>query len=123
MGVKYSIEEDARLVRLTYSGLVALDEWVASIKAVFEDPVYKPGFRFLIDWRLALTPDADFVKRAAAHARQHKREISGSRLAMVSGDRATFGMLYLAKDQSTALFKKAWVSTDLKEAENWLRSG
>jgi hypothetical protein len=123
MGMQYSIEEDARLVRLTCSGLVTLDEWFATIKAVFADPAYKPGLRFLVDWRLGLTPDVDFVKRAAAHARQHRPEISGSRLAMVVSERATFGIMRLAKEQSAVLFKRGWVFTDLKEAEHWLRSG
>lgn len=111
------------MVRLDYAGNVTFDDWAATMKGVFANQDYKPGFRFLVDWRRALAPDVDFVKRAAAWARQHKREISGSRVAMVVSDRATFGIMGLAKEQSTALFGRSWVFTNLKDAEHWLRSG
>src|SRR5262245_65696868 len=121
MSLSYSIETDAHLVRLVYSGAVEYDEWVTTMKSVFEDGSYRPGFAFLVDRRLALTPTAYFIERAVAFTRRHKSRVAGSRWALVVSNAGTFGMMRLAQMLGNDLVKDSCVFKSLDEAEAWLR--
>lgn len=123
MGLQHSIEADARLVRLTYSGLVTFDEWAATMKSVFDDPTYQPGFAFLADRRMALTPTTLYVERAVTFIHDRRSRVAGSRLAIVVSNSGSFGMMSLAQMLAKHLVKDICVFKNLREAEHWLRSG
>lgn len=123
MGVQYSIDGEDRVVRLTYSGEVTFDEWTAAMRAVFETPEYRPGFRFLLDRRLALSPQLDYVKRAVEFTRAHRRRVAGSRWAVVVSNSSAFGMARFGQELAKGLVKDIWVGKDIAEAEHWLRAG
>ena len=121
MSLKWSIEPEARLVHLIYTGVVTLDDLTAAMKAVFDDPAYQPGFGFLVDRRLALTPTTDYIEHAVAFVRRHKRNVTGSRVALVVSNSGAFGMMRLAQMLGANLVKDICVFKDLGAAESWLR--
>jgi integrase/recombinase XerC len=51
MGISYSVDAEARLVRLDYSGVVSFADWAGAMIAVFRHPAYASGFAFLADRR------------------------------------------------------------------------
>jgi len=122
LGLQYAIDGECRVVRLTYSGEVTFADWTATMTAVFESPVYRPGFRFLLDRRLALSPQIDYVKRAVEFTRAHRRRVVGSRWAVVVSNSSAFGMARFGQDLAKGLVKDVLVCKDMADAENWLRS-
>jgi hypothetical protein len=119
--MEYSIEPSTRLVRLKYSGAVSFEEWAATMKAVFGNARYRPGFRFLVDRRLAFAPTTEYVERAVAFARRHRGEVSGSRWALVIAGSGTFGMMQLGQMLAKDLPTESCVFKNVDEAERWLQ--
>lgn len=75
----------------------------------------------MADRRLALPPSTDYIQRAVAFMRTHKRRVAGSRWALVFGSSATFGMLRLGQALAKDLPTSSCTFKSVEEAERWLR--
>lgn len=50
MPVSYTIDRDARVVRVACSGVLTTEEMLGCIEQVYSNPARGPGMRALIDW-------------------------------------------------------------------------
>lgn len=118
--IDYSIDASAGIVRLEYTGDATFEEWSSTLKAIFADAAYCPGFDFLIDRRRASAPTAETMHRMIAFIDRNLTFCEGSRWAIVTYSLADYGMgrmaQALASDHPTTLE----IFTDLKEGLDWL---
>ena len=116
----YTIDDSLGIVYLTYTGHPDIDEWEATMRAVFRDPSFEPGFSFIMDRRQVTTaPSTDYIKRLIAFAECHPAELGKCRTAVVVTNAASYGMArmfqgYRGDTQNTRGFE------ELAEAERWL---
>jgi len=82
---RYVIDETRRVVRLAGPFPAELEDWCATLDAVFADPVYAPGCGFLSDRRgvTVLPPDA-YILDAVQYLQAHRSQLTGCRWAFVT---------------------------------------
>ena len=121
MIVTHSIDPLRRLVTLVYHGNPTPAEAASTMDAVLLDPVFQPGFNFLLDRRdSADVAAADYVRRAANIMELHRRQLRGSRWAMVVSGKAAYGMGRMAQALVEPLSIEFEVFKNLDEAMVWL---
>jgi hypothetical protein len=120
MNITYSIDKILRIVTLNYTGNPDFDEWANTMRAVFRDPNFEPGFSLILDRRLVTTaPETDYIEKIVAFAKTHSIELGKCRTAVVVTGDASYGMGRM----SQALFddtENTQIFTDIKEAKRWL---
>ena len=122
MGINYSIDAEARIVRLEYLGEASIEEFEATMKAIFRSPAYEPGFAFLCDRRGGDVATPDYVRRIVAFAQLHKAQVAGSRWATVVSSTVNYGLGRMAGMlvENKDLPLQIEVFTDFETAEAWL---
>ena len=60
MNITYSIDKILCIVTLNYTGNPDFDEWANTMRAVFRDPNFEPGFSVILDRRLVTTAGDKF---------------------------------------------------------------
>jgi hypothetical protein len=91
----FQIDHPHALVTITYDDPVTFERWRATMREVFADPAYRPGFRFLGDRRgVRETPRVSYVESVVEFLESHAQRLEGGRWANLvpAGDRAMFGM-------------------------------
>jgi hypothetical protein len=84
MGSHYSIDPAHRAVRLVGTIPGALEDWCATLDAVFADPAYSPGYNFLSDRRGTRAPPPDaYVLDGVKYLQDHRSRLQGCRWAVV----------------------------------------
>jgi hypothetical protein len=122
VGLVYSIDAEARLVRLDYMGEVSADEWCSVMRTVFRQPQFKPGFGFLADRRRGVTPTRLYLERIMAFIACQRAHLAGSRLALVvTDDAASYGMGRMGEIMAEQGPLRVQVFRDIDQAESWLR--
>jgi hypothetical protein len=122
--VAYSLDPQARVVHLTYTGNPTIEEWTAMMLALFRERQYAPGWGFLSDRRpVPEPPDKTYIERAVVFVREHQREMAGACWATVVGGPAVDGMMRLGQELAADLPLKVGVFTDIGEAREWLARG
>lgn len=105
--ITHTIDAESRLVHVVYGPSFDFEAWEATMRAVFGDPAYEPGFGFMIDRRATVPPEPADVRRMVAFIGRHRPQISGSRWAFVTSGPADYGMARmvqaLASDHPTTL--------------------
>ena len=124
MGISYSIDEAARIVRVVHSGDSPIEEYEAVLTAIFCSPLFQPGFAFLIDRRRFESPPAAFVRRLIEFLNQNRRSLAGARWAVVVESPAGYGMGRMGQmlAEGTGDAVTVCVFRDVGEAESWLRN-
>ena len=117
----YSIDASAGLVRLDYQKAPTFDEWAAVMRAVFQDPAYRPGFAFLSDHRGLEPPTTEYVRSVAEFVTIHREKLTGSRWAVVVGSPAAYGMARMGQTLAEGFGGEAAIFTDADAADAWLR--
>jgi len=121
MGINYSIDAEARIVRLEYVGDSTVDELMATMRAIFRSPQYRPGFGFLADRRNAGAPASDDAEHILAFMVLHRDRIVGGRWALVIGSPASHDMGRIGQTISESGPMRVQVFQYIKNAERWLR--
>jgi len=83
------------LVTITYEDPVTFERWRATMRQIFSDPAYRPGFNFLGDRRnVHQTPRVSYVELVVEFLLSHGTQLEGARWANLvpEGDRAMYGM-------------------------------
>lgn len=124
MNLRYTIDPGTRMVRIEYLGQPDFPEWAAMMRAIFGDPNYQPGFGFLSDRRsVAEPPTSAYIRQVSDFVIDHQEQLRGSRLAMVVGGPATFGMARMSGERISRTGIEQAVFTDPGEAMRWLVAG
>ena len=120
MNITYSIDKILRIVSLTYTGNPDFDEWADTMRAVFSDPSFEPGFSIIMDRRLVTSaPETNYIEKIAAFTKAHPIELGKCRTAVVVSGAASYGMGRM----SQALLddtENIQIFTDIEEAKGWL---
>jgi hypothetical protein len=121
MNITYSIDKILRIVTLIYTGNPDFDEWATTMRDVFRDPGFRPGFSFILDRRLVtVAPSTDYIKKIANFIKGHPIELGKCFTALVVSEIASYGMGrmsqgFLSDVEHVQVFK------DIEEAKQWLR--
>ncbi len=92
MPVGYQVIPAKRLVIVTYTDPVILEDWTNTIEAVFLHPEYEPGFNLLVDRRAAEPPTRAFADAVATFVRKRRTKFGSARIALLVSDIASYGM-------------------------------
>jgi hypothetical protein len=121
MALNYSLDPQARIVRITYAANPSFEEWAGMMRAIFQDADYAPGWGLLSDRRAVREPQTKaFIEGVVAFLRRHQRELEHGRWAMVVSGIAVYGMARMAQELAGELPVKLGVFTDVDEAREWL---
>jgi hypothetical protein len=123
MGINYSIDSEARIVRLTHVGSSAIEEYEATLTAIFRSPLYRPGFGFLVDRRGFEAPPSSFVQQLVSFLQRNRGSVAGARWAVVASTPAGYGMARVGQMLAEAAEHVVIVDAfrSVAEAEAWLR--
>ena len=120
MKITYSIDTTFGIVTLSYVDNPNFVEWANTMRAVFRDPSYEPGFSFILDRRQVTTaPEKDYIEKVVAFTKAHPRELGKCLTAVVVAGLASYGMArmsqaFLGDTEHTRIFR------DIEEARQWL---
>jgi hypothetical protein len=120
MNLTYSIDKILRIVSLNYTGDPDFEEWANTMRAVFRDPSFQPGFSFILDRRfVTVAPTKDYIKKITNFAQSHLIELEKSHIAVVVSESTTYGMGRMSQgllddDEHIQIFK------DIEDAKRWL---
>lgn len=122
MGITYSIDAPARIIRLELVGEVGADEWTATMREILKNPTYRPGFGVLVDRRRAAPVSAAFTKHVLGFLMLKQKQFVGACFALVLADPASFEMGRMGKTlaEEAALPIQVEVFQDVGAAERWL---
>jgi hypothetical protein len=96
MPVAYEIDSESKIVVLT-CGNVSFECWRRTMREVFADPRYAPGFELLIDCRTAtLAPSATQVRYIVEFLSTNRAALGDAHIAVVTSDPAGYGMARMA---------------------------
>jgi hypothetical protein len=123
MGIIYSIDAGARIVRLEFVGDISPDQWAGTLRAILRTATYEPGFGFLVDRRNASPPTVEYVEFSIGLAMLNERRLAGARWAVVTSSPASLEMARMGKTlaQGAGLPTPIQVFDDVESAERWLR--
>ncbi len=120
MNITYSIDKVLRIVTLTYTGNPDFDEWVNTMRVVFKDPNFKPGFSVILDRRLVKTaPTMEYIEDITAFVNDHPIELGKNRTAIVVSEIASFGMARMSQGLMNET-ERTQIFTDIEKARQWL---
>jgi len=123
MAIHYSIDPEARIVRLTHLGETPIEDYEATLTAIFRSPSYRPGFGFLVDRRRFGTPPTTFVLRLIAFMTSQREALAGARWAVVAPSPAGYGLGRMGQmlAETAGGFITVRVFREIDEAERWLQ--
>jgi hypothetical protein len=123
MGINYSIDAEGRIVRLSYVGEATLEEFQATMIAIFRSTLYRPGFGFLSDRRDSPPATTAYLEGGVAFIELHQEKLIGARWATVVSSPVNFGLSRMAQNllEAKERFPTLEVFTDIHQAELWLR--
>jgi hypothetical protein len=120
VNITYSIDKVLRIVTLTYTGNPDFDEWVNTMRAVFKDPNFKPGFSVILDRRLVkVAPTMEYIEDITAFVKDHLIELGNNRTAIVVSEIASFGMARMSQGLMNDT-ERTQIFTDIEKAREWL---
>ncbi len=120
MNINYSIDKILRIVTLNYTGNPDFDEWANTMRAVFRDPSFQPGFSFILDRRfVTIAPTTDYIKKIADFSKAHPIELGKCLTALVVSEMASYGMGRMSQGFSGDI-EHTQVFKDIEEAKRWL---
>jgi hypothetical protein len=83
--VDYTVDRDARLVRVTVHKKMSPESIVALYERILQDPSYQPGFGLIFDRRaVAVAAPADTVRAFTRFARDHAAQMGTCRMAIIT---------------------------------------
>ncbi len=123
MAVTYSIDETARLVVLRYEGMTSFADFAATMRDVFTDSRFGPGFAILADRSNVEPPTVTYIRQVSEFMRSYRAELTGTRWATVVASPVGFGMARIGQAINDDMPVKLEIFTTVDEALKWLRRG
>ncbi len=120
MPLRYTIDETARIVRLTFEGAVTYPEFAETMAVLFADERYERGLSFLADRRLAAVPTSEYAKQVVAFLERHAESFGPSRWGTVVDGPAAYGMIRIIETRTSRLPVEIRVFTNLTDTLDWL---
>jgi hypothetical protein len=122
MAINYSIDAEARIVRLTYVREPTVGELTATMRAIFRSLDYRPGFGFLVDRRSVNAPTQAFVEGVLAFMTLQREALAGARWAVVVSETESYGMGRIGELMNESRHGPVPVRPflEIAEAEAWL---
>jgi hypothetical protein len=94
VGIETAIDEKAGLVRMTLTGPVGADEFLASFETMLKLPGFRPGVKVLVDMLEHVhQADSEDIRRIAAVFLEHSEELRGTDAAVVVARPVSYGLL------------------------------
>jgi hypothetical protein len=119
--ISFSIDTEAGIVTLDYTGDPSFGEWASTMDAVLRDAAFRTGYGILIDRsRLKKIPETQYIRRVVEYVRAHESLFGDSRVATLVSSTGAYGMARMSQillDDSTARVK---AFTDRAAALKWL---
>lgn len=113
----YSIDSTRSLVEITYHARPTYEEWVQTMREIFADARFRPGFHFLFDKeKLVEATSNEYVEAVAQFISRHSGEIG--RCAILVQGALTFGMARMTEAYSRRDDVRAFM--DREAALAWL---
>ncbi len=119
--MRYEIDTQAGLVCITYTeNLLSFFEWNKVMNLILHDPLFKPGYGFLIDRRsITVVPEKGFGKSVALYIQAHIQELRDSHFAVVVSGLATYGIMrmlqgFMGETEHFMIYR------DIEKAKQWL---
>lgn len=121
MAVTYSIDETAQLVVLRYEGQTSFADFVDTMRDVFIDSRFRPGFAILADRSRVEPPTVTYIRQVSEFMRNYRAELTGTRWATVVASPVGFGMARIGQAINDDMPVKLEIFTSVDEALSWLR--
>ncbi|MGI9327721.1 MAG: STAS/SEC14 domain-containing protein [Pseudomonadales bacterium] len=123
--MSYTIDRDARLIRMSGNGLLTDDEMLQCVTALRADPALEPDLQTLSDMRdIEVGFTAAGVMRMVEVLRKTDTRREAVKVAIVTSSDAAFGMGRVFEGWSdTQVESQFRVFRDMDEANQWLASG
>jgi len=123
MPIKSWIEKKKKRVHAVLSGKVSLDEMIKTINSSVKDPDFESGFDVLSDHtRIEQPIETQQVKFLAMHIESLRTNFAGSRWAVVTNSKVSYGMMRMLSVFLEQIPMKLDVFYSLEDAEKWLES-
>jgi len=120
--ITYHIDSDAGIVQVVVQGSLVLEEMLATIAAVAEDPLFQKGLHVLSDHRTIAAPaTTDQVMGLIQQARKFQEKLGGTRWAIVVSSDLSFGMMRMLSAFAEPIPLRVEVFREYEEALAWLR--
>lgn len=120
MALRYTIDETARLVLLTFEEAVTYPEFTETLTAVFADERYERGFSFLADRRLASVPTSEYARQIVGFLERHADSFGPCRWGTVVDGPAAYGMIRIIETRTNRLPVEIRVFSNLADTLAWL---
>lgn len=121
MAVRYRIDTEKRIARITVDGQPGPEEHDRIRREMVADPDYVPGMPILLDNRGRKEPsDKERVQEFAMETRSSPVAIERARVAIVVASTAEFGMARMYALLTEQSPQETRVFRDMDEAEAWL---
>ena len=123
MPIEKWIDTEKHWVRAVLSGTVTMDEMIRTIDSSIHDPCFQDGMDILSDHtRLDKPIGTDEAKRLASHLNQLQRHFAGSKWAVITKMKASYGMMRMLSIflEKVPMYLQVFYSP--VEAERWLSS-
>jgi hypothetical protein len=121
MPISVSIDKTNDLILRTITGVVSMDEVVASVDAVVSSPDYHPGMKSLTDLRgLTHSATLEDMKKLALAAIRHSQRAKGNKLAIVVPEAVSYGMLRMFQAHIDHLPMEVALFREMPPAREWL---
>jgi hypothetical protein len=118
---EYTIDTTHQVVHLAGPIPAALKDWCATLDAVFEDPVYTPGYGFLSDRRGATMPPPDaYILDAIRYLQTHRPQLQGCHWALVTDSEAMDAWAHAVVLLGWSSGIRFRVFHEVQAAERWL---
>jgi hypothetical protein len=95
--VAWHRDPQQRWIVLVYSDPYTITDLERVTAAMVADPVFRATKRMVVDATNCVPPTPDFVRQMMKLAEKYRADLSGSRVAVVVKDDATFGMARMAE--------------------------
>lgn len=120
MAILYSIDAERRLIETRIDGETSVEEIEEYLRRLAGDPAYRPEYDSLVDLRESPTLFTSSEVRSLSEFVRAYTAPTPSRLAVIAGTEAAFGLLRMYEAFTEDLPQSFRVFRDVNAAREWL---
>ena len=121
MPVHVRIDKNSSVLYRTLTGLVTVDDMIASFHETLQDPDYRAGMNSLTDLSAYAHQNSTAdMRRLADFFIAHSDDIRGAKAAIVVSLKVSYGMVRILQAYLDVAPVNVEIFYDLQEAERWL---
>ena len=123
MATTSSLDAEAGIVTLTFTGVTSFAEWERAIDGILADPRYRVGMCLLSDRRRATDiMSKEYIDRVVDYLSLHGASFVGCGWALVASTPADFGMTRMAATFAERTVVNVRAFQRMEDAVEWLRT-